>query len=252
MNDEFGTSYTAETFVGTNFYKFFYAILQRVQESETLTSEIFIYLQKYFEITNESISRPVVTNQGLIDALEDDGFIASVKPMVDADAGKINICVDKVVDSGYWEDSDDYADDKIEVCTVIKNSTVAGAVTQGSEVESLTLTNGQSFDFKYALPNRIEALLKLTITLSPNNQVVVKTPDEIKDILIANIAERYRLGKNFEPERYFNIADDAPWASVVLLEWSDDGGDNWYSTVYEAEFDDLFVILLANLEVVEI
>lgn len=244
INAQFGTSYTYETFIGTNYYKYFYALAQRVQENEIKTSEIFEKLQQYFEVTNEIISRPAVTNQGLVGALETAGYVASVKPMIEADAGKINICVD--VDSAAL----DYATKKTAIATVIKDSTVAGCVTQGAEVESIVLTNGQSFDFKYHLPNRIDVLLRLTITVSENNQAVIKSPDDIKADLLLNIGKHYRLGRNFEPQKYYSTAD-APWAESVLLEWSDDDGDNYYSTVYEASFDDLFETPLENITLVE-
>jgi hypothetical protein len=48
INTQFGTTYTTESFVGTNFYKYFYALAQRVQENEVKTSEIFAKLQDYF------------------------------------------------------------------------------------------------------------------------------------------------------------------------------------------------------------
>jgi hypothetical protein len=244
INTQFGTSYTADNFVGTNFYKYFYALAQKHQENEIKTAEIFLKLQQYFEITNELISRPVVTNPGLVEKLAAEGYIASVKPMIDADAGKIHICVDV-------DDADpDYAATKLAICTIIKDSTVAGAVTQGSESETIVLSNGQSFDFKFALPDPTPVLLRLTTTLSDNNQVVILSPEEQKQLLMDNIAARYRLGKNFEPQRYFSLTD-APWASDVLLEWSDDAGSNYYSTVFDAEFDDLFTFGLEDIELVE-
>lgn len=250
VNEQFGTTYTEETFIGTNFYKYFYALMQSVQLNEVKTSEIFLKLQQYIEITNEKISRPVVTNPGLVEIIEDAGYLASVKPMIDEDAGKIHICVDKEVEGeDPWEDTDDYDDDKLEVCTIIKDSTVAGCVTQGTESESLTLSNGQSFDFKYNLPDRILVYLKLTLTLSDNNQVLVGNPDDVRLALFANIKERYRLGKNFEPERYFGV-EDAPWASVVKLEWSLDE-ESYTEDVFEAEYDELFDIDLARISIVE-
>jgi len=69
INDQFDQSYTYESFVGTNWYKYAYAIAQRIQANEVKTSEVFTKLQQYFEITNEMISRPVVTNPGLVEAL---------------------------------------------------------------------------------------------------------------------------------------------------------------------------------------
>ena len=46
VNTQFGTSYTETTFQGTNFYKYFYALVQRLQENEVKTSEIFLRLQE--------------------------------------------------------------------------------------------------------------------------------------------------------------------------------------------------------------
>lgn len=251
INTSFGTSYTSETFIGTGWYKYFYVLIQKLQQNEVKTSEIFVKLQEYFNVTNERISRPVVTNPGLIEKLEAEGYIASVKPMIEGDAGKIHVCVD--VD----DDAEDYAETKLDICTIIKDSTVAGAVTQGTEEETIVLSNGQSFDFKYNLPNRIPVWLKLTVTLSENNQVVILPPDEIKLNLLQNILARYRLGKNFEPQRYFGLTD-APWASDVLLEWTDDVTDGvlddtptWNTDVYDAAYDDLFDVALERITLVE-
>lgn len=251
INTQFGQTYTWETFVGTNFYKYFYALAQRLQENEVKTSEIFSALEDYFALTNEMISRPVGTPQGIVDKLETEGFIASVKPMIDADAGKVSICVDKAVEGDDpWEDTDGYDDDKLVVCGLIKDCVEAGGVTQGTESESIALTNGQSFDFKYCLPDRIETYLRLTTVLSDNNQVVILSPEEQKQILLDNIAARYRLGKNFEPQRYV-AQSDYPWAASVLLEWSVNAGADWFSTINTLDFDELMEFDLANVTLVE-
>jgi hypothetical protein len=243
-NTQFGTTYTTETFLGTNAYKYFYGLIQKLQENDVKTSEIFLKLQQYFIITNEMISRPVVTGPGLIDALKDAGFIASVKPPLDADAGKIYICVD--LDAA----GPTYAAQVLSVANIIKDSVAAGVITQGAVVTNITLTNGQAFDFKFALPNFIDVKLRLTITTSDNNQVVILDPDTVKANLVANINAKYSLGKDFEPQKYFTTVD-APWASQVLLEWSSDGGSTYFSTIYDADFDDLFVYPLADIELVE-
>ncbi len=244
VNTQFGTSYTSDTFVGTNFYKYFYAMAQKLQLNEVKTAEIFLKLQQYFLITNESIARPVVTAPGLIENLLSHAWAASVKAPEDGDAGKIFICVD------VHDDDLTYDNEKITINTIIKNSVVAGVVTQGTEVSTIVLSNGQSFDFKYNLPNRITILLRLTTVLSENNQIAILTPEQQKANLLLNIYNRYGLGKKFEPQRYFSQTD-APWASSVLLEWSDDDGGSYHSTVYDAAYDDLFTVTLANTELVE-
>ncbi len=363
INTQFGTSYTTETFLGTNFYKYFYALAQKFQENEVKTSEIFLKLQEYFEITNEAISRPVVTNPGLIEKLEDEGYTASVKPMIEADAGTIHVCVDTddgdhatasvvitdfaklvsgtddtitvngtafvaqvgaaVLGAGTFQAATNvsatadslalqinnhatcsltvraravgatvhltavhggtagnaqtltyteadgnvgatvsgavfsggtasatYEDTRLAICEIISESTVAGAVTVGTEEETIVLSNGQSFDFSFNLPARIPVVLKLTIALSENNQVVVGDPDDTKLLLLENIQAQYRLGRNFEPQRYFSVVD-APWAASVLLEWSDDAGSTYYDDVFEAEYDELFDFGLEDITLVE-
>lgn len=364
VNTQFGTSYTPETFIGTNHYKYFYGPVQRLQHSEVKTSEIFLKVQDYIRVTNQRISRPVATQPGMIEKFAAEGFIASVKPMIEIDAGKRHVCV--LVDDGvnaegvitisnyanlvsgtddsftiggtvftaqagaatpgdgtfqaatsnnataaslvaqinahatvsllvravqdgnlvkltavhggvggnaittvYTDndsnvggsvsgatltggaDSASYPATRLEVCEIIANSTVGGVVTIGTEVETIVISNGQAFDTKFNLPNLIDTRLRLTITLSENNQFVIKTPEEIKAILLANIVAKYNLGKNFEPQRYFTVLD-APWAASVSLEYSHDSGATWDNAIWDADYRDLFDISLDNITVVEV
>lgn len=339
INTQFGTSYTAETFAGTNFYKYFYALAQYAQENEVKASEIFQKVTDYFNYINAQIINPKVTPNGIIEALLAEDYVASVKPMIEADAGKSYICVDvgetefstlTVQDIDYVakvqgqaglftvaytdtnssgaasitsitdndiivsiEDgvtdadtiiaaieahaADDivsvstssgasaqsaaseapstlstaYQATKLAICELIKDYGVAGVVSQGTEVETITLTNGQAFDFKYNLPDRIETLLRLTITLSRNNQTVIGDPEETKLQLLKNIQAEYKLGKDFEPERYFTVSD-APWASDILLEYSINDGSTWLTDVYEADYDELLTISLENITLIEV
>jgi hypothetical protein len=252
VNEQFDKSYTVESFLGTNFYKYFYALIQRLQANEVKTSEIFLKLQEYFTTTNEMLSRPNTTAPGILDYFDTkgytvepgEGYFISIKPPEVGDAGKIFICVD--VD----EEAEDYADLKLEICGLIRDCVVGGVVSQGTESESITLSNSQSFDFKYNLPDKIPVLLKLTLPLSENNEFSIGSPDSVKAALLANIQERYRLGKNFEPQRYFSIID-APWAESVLLEWSEDDGENWSDEVYETEYDEVLTMGLDDITIVE-
>jgi hypothetical protein len=252
VNTQFATSYTTETFLGTNFYKYFYAMIQRLQENEVKTSEIFLRMQEYFVITNEKILRPNTTHPGIYDYFQSLGYFVSTKPPEDADRGKAYICVD--VD----EDDPDY-DDVIKpaVCAIVKDCVVAGVISQGTESESITLTNGQSFEFKYNLPDRIPIKLRLTTTLSDNNEFTISTPEIQKQTLFDNIGLKYRLGKNFEPQRYFSVID-APWAAEVLLEWTDDVTDGvldmdavWHDEVFEAAYNEVFTFDLSDITLVE-
>jgi hypothetical protein len=244
INTQFGTSYTYDTFIGTNFYKYFYALAQRVQTNEIKTSEIFTTLQQYFDEINAEIDRPVATAPGILQELNQAGYVASVKAPIDADAGKVYICVN--VDSG----AAGYAATKLAINTIIKNSIAAGIISQGTESSTITLTNGQSFAFKYGLPNKITPKWKLTIVTSENNQLLISTTDEVKATLIANFTAKYSLGKDLEPQRYFSLVD-APWAASALLQYSLDGGSTWLSAVIQAAYNDLYAMNLADITLVE-
>ena len=242
VNTQFATSYTEETFLGTNFYKYFYALIQRLQENEVKTSEIFLRMQEYFNITNEKIQRPNTTHPGIYDYFEAEGYFVSTKPPADVDAGKVYICVN--VD----ETADDYATEKLAICNIVKQCVVAGVISQGTESESITLANNQAMDFKFNLPDRIPITLKLTTTLSDNNLFTIATPEVQRQRLYDNIVASYRLGKNFEPQRYFSVID-APWASSVLLEWDD--GSGFVDDIFEADYDQVLTFELADITLVE-
>lgn len=245
VNTQFGTSYTVDTFLGTNFYKYFYALMQRMQENEIKTSEIFLRMQEYFNITNEKIQRPNTTHPGIFDYFASKGYFVSTKPPEDADAGKAFICVDV-------DDGDPEYDTVIKpaVCNIVKDCVVAGVISQGTESQDITLTNGQQFTFKFNLPTKIPVLIRATTVLSENNEFTISSPDDLKLKIFNNINARYKLGKNFEPQRYFSVVD-APWAATTLLEWSDDAGSNWHDEVYDSAYDEVFTFELADISIVE-
>lgn len=247
INAEFGTTYTEGTFIGTNWYKYFYVLVQKVLENETKTSEIFTKLQEYIASTNLKIQRPSTSLPGIIDSFQANGYVASVKKPAAEDAGKISVCVD--VDNL----APDYAETRLEICNFLKSFVAAGMVFTGTEKESITLSNGQEFDFAYHLPNYTPVVLRLTLTSSDNQDVVIPNDEEIRQVVHDNILARYRLGWDFEPQRYFTQAD-APWAATIKLEWStvtvDPQPEDWSDEVFEAAFDDLFTFGLEDIQVV--
>lgn len=141
-----------------------------------------------------------------------------------------------------------YAAKKLQVNTLIKDFVAGGLITKGTEVSTITISNGQSFDFKFYLPNRVPILLRATMHTSENNLLALPDDETLRSAIFDQVNGRYRLGWDFEPQRYFNLSD-VPWASDCLLEWSDDDGDSWNSSVYVAAFTDLFTFELGDIEV---
>lgn len=244
INTEFGTSYTTETFLGTNWYKYFYQIAQRFVVNETKTAEIFQKLSLYISIINERINHPATSSEGLIAKLAEAGYTTtSIKPMIETDRGKLHLCVDV-------DDTDpEYDDIKEEICQIISDYTCAGVVSIGTESEDITISNGQQFTYAFNLPDKTVTLLRVTITVSDNTNIAVPSDEDIRNAIFLNIANRYRLGWDFEPQKYYTIGD-APWASEILVEYSIDDGSNWETEIFEAEYDEFLEIALEDITLV--
>lgn len=242
VNQRFGTSYTAETFVGTGFYKYFYEVAQNILAAENTFAEAYAKLQDYFRHTNETIAIPKTPREGLIKTFKDAGYVISIEPQTQQNAGTLGVCV--LVDTA----AETYAAQKAQILTMLKDYTVAGLYYAGTERGEVTLSNGQVFEFGFYPPAKKEASLKLDITLSKNSTILADKEDEVKDKLLANLAQLYTLGNNFEPEKYFTISRDAPYASAVKLQWKTDGA--YSGDIYQANFKDLWLFSKERIEVV--
>lgn len=244
INSKFSVNFTEEDFVGTNFYKFSYTLAQEVLAREIEFSEAYAKLQDYIRAQNINLAAPKTPVEGLIAAFKDEGYIISVRPMTLATAGKIGVCVD--VDS----EAEDYAEKKQSILSLLNTYTVGGIYFDGTESGNVVLSNGQSFPFAFYTPIKYEAYLKLTISLSTNSNILKDDDDAIKQILLKNLAELYALGRNFEPDRYFNIYRDAQYASSVKLEWKTTAEGTYSDAVFAADFRDLFTFSSDRIEVI--
>jgi len=223
VNAQFGTTYDTTTIVGTEFYKFFYAGAQLVMQSEAQTAEISAKMIDYIRTANENINLPKSTidgfTQGLLDELELNSTIKDIT--TSGEAGYMFLVVD--VDDG----AVDYATTKQAIIDRMALWLTAGLFYNGTEIGTKTALNGQTFTYKYALPTAVDVLVRITVTVSANAKTPILNENQIRDIFDANFASLYRLGLNFEPEKYLEIARDLPFASDILLEYSEDAGANW-------------------------
>lgn len=245
VNARFGTSYTQESFVGTGWYKFFYIIAQNILTVENLFAETYAKLQDYIRTTNEKIAIPKTPREGLIKTFAERGYTISIEPQTLSNAGKLGVCVDTDGTAA------DYATKKQEILDILKDYTVAGLYYNGDQTGTSRLSNGQDFDFAFYLPTRRNMYLKLTVQLSQNTNIVADSIDTIQEKLLANLAALYKLGNNFEPDKYFTISRDAQYASKITLEYSFTGEEGSYaSSVYMADFKELFLFESSHIEVV--
>lgn len=243
VNDQFFTSYDEDTFVGTGWYRFLYPVVQRIQNNEVKISEIFVYLAEYIVQKNILINRPSVSQNGMVDALKNAGYVASVRATEEATIGEIYIAVDLELDDP------DFDAKKLEIATLMKNFTVAGTVSIGDQEETITLSNGQAFVYKFKLADKNPILFRITLVDSINTAIAIPSDEDIRLQFYQNYIGRYRMGWNIEPQKYFNQGD-ALWAASVLVEYSLNDGDDWFSTIHESEYDELWVLDLEDVDVI--
>ncbi len=228
VNTQFGTTYDTTTIVGTEFYKFFYAGAQLVMQSEAQTAEITAKMTDYIRTANENINLPKSAidgfTQGLLAPVAEGGLglVSTIKNITDsAEAGYLFLVVD--VDNS----ADDYATTKQEIIDRMGAWLSAGLYYSGTETGTRTALNGQVFSYAYALPTPVDILVRITVTASANAKTPILNENQVRDIFNANFASLYRLGLDFEPEKYLEIARDLPFAADILLEYSENAGSTW-------------------------
>lgn len=244
INDQFNTSYSYDQFVGTGFYKFFYVLAQRIVALDTSFAEVYAKLQDYVRFMNEQINAPAVNPERALKILRTAGFTASVRPVTQDTAGELAFCVD------LDDKLPNYATQKQRVLDILKTCTAGGIYFAGTETGTSILSNGQAMPYAFFLPARYEVSLKLTIHASASSGLAVPSESQIKQTLADNLAAMYRMGVDFEPERYFTVSRDASYAAVVKLEYQKETGGAWSDEVYKADFKDLFVFNQERMETV--
>lgn len=245
VNQEFGTSYTSQTFVGTNLWKYLYATIQGMMTIENNISELGVKLQDYIRTQNEELIIHRSSVDGIMQAIKDElNLVSSIKPVESsADAGEIYLAVD--IDN----EGADYADKKQKILNVMHKYLTAGLHYNGTETGTVTATNGQVFNYAYGLPTKKALKVKIQVRVSENNNLFVETTNEIKEKFLNNFAEIYRLGFDFEPQQYLNISRDLPFASEITTQYSTNSGSSWATEVLESDYKTKFTIDDADVEV---
>jgi hypothetical protein len=221
VNTQFSTSYDTETIVGTEYYKFFYAGAQLVMQAEGQTAEISVRMTDYIRTANERINLPKSTVDGFIDAIKDElGYDCTIKNLtIPAEAGHLFLIVDIPT----------------PVLTPVKDSIIqrqhnyltAGLYYEGAITGTKVAINGQVFDYAFDTPIAVNIDVRITAKISANAKTPILNIIQVAAIFDANFASLYKLGLDFEPEKYLEIARDLPFASDILTEYSEDAGATW-------------------------
>lgn len=243
VNEQFGTSYTSQSFTGTNLWKFLYATIQGLMTVENNIAELGVKLQDYIRTQNESLIIPRSSYDGIMQIIKDElGLVSSIKRIEDeAEAGQIFLAVD--VDNT----SDDYADRKAQIFKILHENMGVGLFYNGTEQGQVTASNGQVFNYAFDLPSETALKIKIQVRVSENSTLFVETPVEIKNKFLANFAKFYRLGFNFEPQIFLCRDRDLPFASEINISYMTNG--EYKTDILEAMFDEKFTINPDDVEV---
>lgn len=230
INSEFSTSYDTSTIIGTNFYKFGYTAIQLIMQAENKTAEISAKLTDFIRTSNEKINLPKSTISGFIAGLlapESEGglgLICTIKGITNsAEAGHLFLVIDTDKTAA------GYATLKTKIIEKMALWLTAGLYYEGTEVGTKTAVNGQVIEYKFSVPTLINILVKITVNSSSNATTPILNENQVRDKFNANFASLYRLGLDFEPEKYLEIARDLPFAADILIEYSENGGSTWSS-----------------------
>lgn len=245
VNEEFGTSYTSQSFTGTNLWKFLYTTIQGLMTVENNIAELGVKLQDYIRTQNESLIIPRSSYDGIMDILKTEmGLVSSIKRIEDeSEAGQIFLAID--IDNT----SEDYEDRKNSIFKILHENMGAGLFYNGTETGQVTATNGQLFDYAFNLAAETALKIKIRVRVSENSNLFVKTPTEIKAKFLENFGKFYRMGYDFEPQIYLCRDRDLPFASEINITYSTDGGASYKSTILEAAYDKKFTIAENDVDV---
>jgi hypothetical protein len=229
-NAQYGTSYDTTSIVGSNAYKAGYTAIQLVMQAEANFAEISAKLLDYIRTSNEKITLPKSTISGFVAGLLAPvadgglGLISTIKDITDpAEAGYMFLVVDTDPLAS------NYATIKQGIIDRMHNWLTCALYYNGTETGTKQAVNGQNFTYKFALPTKIDIKVKITITSSKNAKTPILNENQVRDIFNANLAKFYQLGFDFEPEKYLEINRDLPFASNILLEYSENAGSTWAS-----------------------
>lgn len=246
VNTEYGTEYNASNFIGTNLYRLYYPAIQMIMNCENEIGQLVSKLQDYITYINSSIKLPKSTPDGLMNALQDElGVVSSIKPITqEADAGHLDICCD--VDP----EAEDYDTIKNNIIQKIGKYATTGLYYSGTETGTYTAINGQQFNISYALPTEKQVYVKITVQTSRNSLDFIPVENVVTNTFTDNFNKEYRLGYDFEPDRYL-CDDDLPWAASIKVEYNFDNGSSYDTDVYLAAYNEKIMLANVTAEIID-
>jgi hypothetical protein len=266
INAQFNENYVIDTFRLTDFYRIAYPIIQYMLLTQNNIGVLLDYYERYIKTVDDKITRPITTNDGVIDYFDRNGYHLSYRQVKDPTEAyqTINEMMDAVIGGGSFTSANAtdaknqlqlirnaagnmfvcvMAKDGIEynketVAKLMNDSMSIGNIYIGSESQSIILNNGLLWTFSWELPTQELLYIKAEITLSRNKKSYTQDTDsQLKQKIIDNIRTRCLLGQDFEPDSLLQIDADIPYASDINVSWRLDPGDEWSGTVKKNDYN---------------
>ncbi|WP_165312974.1 hypothetical protein [Vibrio ziniensis] len=226
------------TFVASDEYKVYYAAAQVDMYADTIMAETFLKMSEFIQTTNLKIGNPTTTPNALIAGLREKfGLRSSVKQMIEADSGKMHVAIDYTPSAQL----------NLEIAQYMESSCVVASTYMVGDIEQdIVLSEGGIETYRWVVADEQDILFKVTIKTSRNSNVIIDTPETVVSTFLANFDSFYWVGMDVEPERYFEINRDAPYAAEIVTEYSFDDGVTWKTDPHISPYNTKF---LPNLDV---
>lgn len=230
--DRFPEAATSKTqFLGSYEYQALYPAMQLMVENGELTLDALNEVLISIEQINQEIRRPAVLQSRVTERFAEFGYEATIRAADATTKGIVAICVDA------------HGGDEDFIGTLIRDEMLpAGQHMEGDVIYSTALSNGQALDIKWTLPQDSTKDYRVTITRARGSKYPVDTNEVILEKFYANYNEIMGIGTDITPQVYLTVRD-LPWASSVLVEWTNDG-TTWDDGDFTALYNQRF---LANL-----
>ncbi len=238
INKRYKTSYTAETFVGTQWYDILYPLVQGLMEGDAEFADVWVKLTEFFDQVNARMNNPASVPDGIIEQFERMGIVASLRPVSAETAGKIGVCV--------FADTSSQAM-QAKITQVLTDCVVGGVWPDGDKSATAILNNGQQITWRWYEPTDKTLDLRLRVYYVNSHGKSLPTADDITQDLRKKIGQRYRYGMPFVPEQMYQTAVDASYAVKLKLEWSEDGGTTWSGEILSATFNQKLIFSNINV-----
>lgn len=232
-SDEY-SDITFDKFKGSEEYRHFYAAVQVDMTLQLMFSGISDKIADYMREINYKIGKPTTTHSEIVGGLvRDFDYIVAASMMGQTEANRgtteLYITYSMPVDQVTAAMNADIAAYLSQYNIVGGNVMVNGS--EGVKFEIGTpLENGQSWVYRWNSGTDVDLKFRFNVWISRGAADAGHTVQDIIKIIEGKFADRYSMGSDIEPEKYWNL-DAFDWAGDALLEYSIDGGSTWSDKV---------------------